>query len=1097
ANQLNWSAYKGFDVSKYYISIYANGWKLLDSVAANSLTYTHVPLACNVPVTYKITANSLDGKYITQSDSIQLIPFDTIAPPKPVMHFVTVQPDRTIKLIWSYNVLSDVKYFEVWKSTNGGTYTNIKTIIYDSIFTDINVTPQQNSYNYYVIAIDSCNITNRSTPSDSDKIMNLKLATGACLPEIRLKWNAYNNFEQGVDGYDIYRMAETENTYTKVQSVNASTLSWTDLTVQLGVNYFYKIRAFDTESGYESYSDTSGLEPYQFPVPKQSKIINASVARTGISNGAISITWEKYLVPGDTFVRGYNLYHRSNNSGTFNLLAKINDLDVTTYMHRGINTSSGLYEYFVRVYNLCDIEGDSNTIVRPANLEAENRNLEVQLRWHPFKGENISKYELYRIRNNATPRMIKAFSAADTSYLDQDIYCDNNYTYALTTYLANGEISHSDTIKLKAFDTIPPAKPDLDYVSVDTTLISAGKISMMWKGNSEKNRSGYNIYRSMNGSPLKLYVVLRNTKPGNIFWEDVNINAKDNYYAYAVSAIDSCSGNESMPSDTHQTVFLKTTAVSQYMQLNWHVYQGFKNYKFTVEKLEPNKAWRVLDTLDATETSYRDSHVTCHVFYNYRIRAVEDNSVWLSLSNTSGDTAFESVLPAAPVIVRATVVTTDDINGRNLIEWNPSTSKDTKYYNLYRSEDGNNWTPVVMNYTSLNYTDVGLSTATKSYQYQLTATDSCDNVSDVPSKNHKTILLEATAGNGENKLNWTAYKGWTVKEYSIYRDGQKYFTVPGNITQVNDTQVICTKYYHYMIEAVADTDIVLTSLSNTDSSKSYDTKAPRTLYLKTATVSMPNKEVTLEWNASDNFDTRIYYIYKRSGVNGRISLLDSTTALTYTEKQDTISVSDCYFIHAVDYCNNISQRSNRACLMILNGQSFTDFHTISWNPYEVWNDGVKNYRIYKKEDDENWKEIGFSEKTSFADNFINDTISRHCYQVEAVENEGTHNAVSLSTTICLYQDPVVFVPNAFSPGMSEGTNDVFGPKGINMRNYKMQIFNRWGQMVYETNSGKPWDGKMSGDYVLEGVYMYIISVDSYNKNVNSIKRVKGTVTILR
>ncbi|MGZ5244843.1 MAG: T9SS type B sorting domain-containing protein, partial [Bacteroidia bacterium] len=191
----------------------------------------------------------------------------------------------------------------------------------------------------------------------------------------------------------------------------------------------------------------------------------------------------------------------------------------------------------------------------------------------------------------------------------------------------------------------------------------------------------------------------------------------------------------------------------------------------------------------------------------------------------------------------------------------------------------------------------------------------------------------------------------------------------------------------------------------------------------------------------------------------------------------------------------ISEKSNRACLMILDGRSFDGLHTLSWNAYEVWNDGVKDYRIYKKEDDQNWREIGYSNNTSYVDEFIDDTISSHCYQVEAIKNEGSHNAVSLSTTICLHQDPVVFIPNAFTPGMSEDVNDVFGPKGINMRNYKMQIFNRWGQLVYETLDGKPWDGKYAGESVLEGVYLYIITVDSYNANGD--KRLKGTVTILR
>lgn len=1094
ANALNWSAYKGFDVSKYYIYIYTNGWKLFDSTDKTVQSYMHQPLACNVPQWYKIQAKDTEGKFTTWSDSIMLIPFDTLPPAKPIVHFATVEADRTIRLNWSWDTSSDVKYFEVWRSTNGGAYSNIATVVYDSVYNDVNVTPQSTNYAYYVIAIDSCNTTNRSQAADAHKIINLKLATGACLPEIRLNWTKYADLERGVDGYDIFRMANNESSYTKIATVSEMQTDYTDASVSLGVTYFYKIRAFDNETVYESYSDTSGLEPYQFPVPQPSKLVYASVRSTGTTQGSIYIEWEKYLVPGDTFARGYNLYHRVNN-GAFSLLHKSNDLDETSYIHSGINTSNDLHEYFVRVFNLCDIEGDSNTILRPANLEVENRNLEAVITWHPFNGESITKYELYKARNNATARLLATFTSADTTYTDLDLYCDNDYTYSLRAYLANGRVSHADTVKIKAFDTIPPVKPDLYFVSVDSTHATVGKISMMWKGNNEPNRAGYRIYRSVNGGPMNLHIIYLNTTTGDIFWEDKNLNTIDNYYSYAIAAIDSCTGNQSMPSDTHQTVLLKTTAVSEYMQLNWQLYKGFKNYKFTVEKKEPNKPWRILDTVDATITSYRDSDVVCHVFYNYRIRSVDDTSIWVSLSNQSGDTAFEHVLPAAPLINFATVTNTGITDGKVLVTWQPSTSKDAMYYNLYRSEDGFNWQVVVNAHTALFYEDLAMNTAEKSYFYRLTTTDTCGNVSDIYSVPHKTILLNATAGNSENILNWSAYQGYNVKEYRIYRDGQKYFSVPGTQTTVTDTGVICTQKYGYYVVAVADHDTTLYASSNIDSAQPYDTKAPRALYLRTATVSMPNKEVTLEWDASSNFDTRIYYIYKRSGVDGKINLIDSTTALTYTEIQDSISVSDCYFVHAVDHCNNISEKSNRACLMILDGRSFDGLHVLSWNSYEVWKDGVKNYRIYKKQDDQNWREIGYSNQTSYVDEFIDDTVSRHCYQIEAIENEGTHNAVSLSTAICLYQDPVVFVPNAFSPGMSEGDNDVFGPKGINMRNYKMQIFNRWGQLVYETVDGKPWDGTYGGELSPLGVYMYIITVDSYNSNGD--KRVKGTVTILR
>ncbi len=59
----------------------------------------------------------------------------------------------------------------------------------------------------------------------------------------------------------------------------------------------------------------------------------------------------------------------------------------------------------------------------------------------------------------------------------------------------------------------------------------------------------------------------------------------------------------------------------------------------------------------------------------------------------------------------------------------------------------------------------------------------------------------------------------------------------------------------------------------------------------------------------------------------------------------------------------------------------------------------------------------------------------------------------------------IYVPKAFSPN-SYGTNDRLYPilVGIKQLNY-FRVFNRWGNLVFETNSGNPaagWDGKVNG-----------------------------------
>ncbi len=74
-----------------------------------------------------------------------------------------------------------------------------------------------------------------------------------------------------------------------------------------------------------------------------------------------------------------------------------------------------------------------------------------------------------------------------------------------------------------------------------------------------------------------------------------------------------------------------------------------------------------------------------------------------------------------------------------------------------------------------------------------------------------------------------------------------------------------------------------------------------------------------------------------------------------------------------------------------------------------------------------------------------------------------------------------FIPNAFSPN-DDGKNDVFfdGTPVLNVTSFDMQIFNRWGQNIYTTDSFfRPWDGFMSnGDPSPEGLYTYKIKIIS-------------------
>ena len=66
-----------------------------------------------------------------------------------------------------------------------------------------------------------------------------------------------------------------------------------------------------------------------------------------------------------------------------------------------------------------------------------------------------------------------------------------------------------------------------------------------------------------------------------------------------------------------------------------------------------------------------------------------------------------------------------------------------------------------------------------------------------------------------------------------------------------------------------------------------------------------------------------------------------------------------------------------------------------------------------------------------------------------------------------------YIPNAFSPD-GDGTNDVFMPKasGLAANGYEMQIFDRWGNLIFVTNDwDKGWDGTYMGNPVPSEQYV--------------------------
>jgi PKD repeat protein len=106
----------------------------------------------------------------------------------------------------------------------------------------------------------------------------------------------------------------------------------------------------------------------------------------------------------------------------------------------------------------------------------------------------------------------------------------------------------------------------------------------------------------------------------------------------------------------------------------------------------------------------------------------------------------------------------------------------------------------------------------------------------------------------------------------------------------------------------------------------------------------------------------------------------------------------------------------------------------------------------------------------------------------------------------------LYVPNAFAPTTDINGVNVFKPIGINLRQYKVEVFDSWGHLLWESSEldsdGRPvesWNGRKSnGDLYQSGTYVWIIKaifVDGTIWEGSDIGKgdykTMGTVTLIR
>lgn len=464
----------------------------------------------------------------------------------------------------------------------------------------------------------------------------------------------------------------------------------------------------------------------------------------------------------------------------------------------------------------------------------------------------------------------------------------------------------------------------------------------------------------------------------------------------------------------------------------------------------------------------------------------------------------DTIAPVIPNVLRSTVIDNQNV----LLQFRKNDESDFEKYKVYYNYNAAGIAGAVDSSFAVSDTaflQQGLNTLNSRYFYSVSATDVCLNESE-RSPVHGTINLTAAPADNSIALQWSAYKGWKVDHYDVYRsnsDGNKFepiARVKGAATFFTDSTVLCHRTYFYKVRAVEEGGNEQESWSDSSgAAPSFIATVPGTKNVR-ATVT-ERGAVLLEWRKQVHTLSFVPVLYRAVNGGEPVFYKELNTQDTfYTDYEVEVHQNSyTYITYLKDNCGGLSRTSNPAKTILLSSNLERVVEKnynpqLSWTSYIGWDSGVDKYVVEFKYDSlARFIPKASTDKLNFFDSDAHEKQRKYCYRITAYQ-KGEDGTYSQSNPVCASIDPVIYVPTAFTPN-GDGINDVLKVGGIFLEHFSMKIWNRYGELVYESNNIlEGWDGTYMGKAAPADSYTYLAEGRG---RTGQLVQVKGSVTLMR
>jgi gliding motility-associated-like protein len=264
---INWNRYINWSAGVHHYEIFRktgnSAYQLLSQLNDPDTVFIDNSLTYNTNYCYLIRAISGDTKDTAISNITCRYASRPSIPNYSYLSYVTVEDDKTIEVGLHNHLGGITREIILERSQNDEELFDViatrSSLLENMIFTDTEVLTQENIYQYRVTLIDSCENISRVTNVGKNILLNVQ--TDNANLRTQLTWSAYEDWQQGIANFEIYRSVSGLTGYELIATLPPAQLYYEDdLTNFIGTSadglFCYYVKAVETINTF-GFSTTS------------------------------------------------------------------------------------------------------------------------------------------------------------------------------------------------------------------------------------------------------------------------------------------------------------------------------------------------------------------------------------------------------------------------------------------------------------------------------------------------------------------------------------------------------------------------------------------------------------------------------------------------------------------------------------------------------------------------------------------------------------------------------------------------------------------------------------------------------------------------